>query len=377
MAQNLPPSDCVIIGGGVIGLSLAYELSGRGLSVQVLDQAEVGRGASWAGAGILPPCPTLGAVDPLDQLRSLSHRLHAEWAIDLKNLTGIDTGYKRCGGLYIARSVAESATLSAQRCLWDEHGIQAELWTREDTLKHEPKLSALLGEKSVKAIWYLPDECQLRNPRHLQALAAACRLRGVDLQEHVPVESLEPTSEGGVVAVAQGREYRANQACICSGAWSRLLLDHMDIPTGIMPIRGQMVLYKTPKTLLRHVVNEGHRYLVARDDGRLLAGSCEEEVGFDIATSDSMIRQLRTWAESILPELESATIEKTWAGLRPGTFDGLPYIGPVPNWKQVYVASGHYRAGLHLSCATAVVMADLLQRKPPTIDLTPFRIARG
>jgi glycine oxidase len=138
-----------------------------------------------------------------------------------------------------------------------------------------------------------------------------------------------------------------------------------------------MVLYNTDATLLQHVVNEGHRYLVARDDGRLLAGSCEEEVGFDVSTTDTMIRQLRDWAESILPQLQHANIEKTWAGLRPGTFDGLPYIGQVPNNHQLFVASGHYRAGLHLSCATAVVIADLMQDHKPAIDLSAFRIGRG
>jgi glycine oxidase len=377
MAQNCSTSDCLIIGGGVIGLSLAYELSGRGFSVHVLDQAEVGRGASWAGAGILPPSPTRGAVDPLDQLRALSHQLHSKWAVDLKNSTGIETGYKRCGGLYLARSAAESATLFAQQDLWIEHGIEAKPWTRELTCKAEPNLRELLESQIVRAIWYLPDECQIRNPWHLQALAAACRLRGVELQEHISIECIEPTSDDGVEAVAHGRSFRASVACICSGAWSRLLMDHMHIPTGIMPIRGQMVLYKTEKTLLQHVVNEGHRYLVARDDGRLLAGSCEEEVGYDVATTDSMIRQLRGWAESILPELRHAKIEKTWAGLRPGTFDGLPYLGQVPNLKHLYVASGHYRAGLHLSCATAEVMADLMQGRKPAIDLSAFRIGRG
>ncbi len=377
MAQIQPHSDCLIIGGGVIGLSIAYELAGRGLQVQVLDHSTVGRGASWAGAGILPPCPTQGAVDPLDQLRALSHPLHAKWAVDLKSLTGIDTGYKRCGGLYIARSAAESATLSAQQLLWSEHGIEAYLWAREDVSKHEPNLRCLLGEQNLKAVWHLPDECQLRNPRHLQALAAACRLRGVEILENVAVQSVEPIGDEIVEVVARDRSFRASRACICSGAWSKLLLDDMDIPTGIMPIRGQMVLYNTDECLLNQVVNEGHRYLVARDDGRLLAGSCEEEVGFEVATTDSMIAQLRKWAESILPQLQNAKIEKTWAGLRPGTFDGMPYIGQVPNFKLLFVASGHYRAGLHLSCATAEVVADLIQGNQPAIDLSPFRVGRG
>lgn len=377
MAQNLPTSDCLIIGGGVVGLSVAYELAGRGLSVQVLDQADVGRGASWAGAGILPPCPTRGAVDPLDQLRSLTHRLHAEWAVELKKLTGIDTGYRRCGGIYLARSAAESATLAAQQQLWDDHGIEAELWTPDEARKHEPSLDALVQSQTVRAIWHLPDECQLRNPRHLQALAAACRLRGVEFHENIAIDLLEQTTDDRIEAISKNRVFTASQACICSGAWSKLLLDNMNISTGIMPIRGQMVLYNTGSRKLQCVVNEGHRYLVARDDGRLLAGSCEEEVGFDVATTDAMIGQLRNWAESILPDLRNAEIEKTWAGLRPGTFDGLPYIGQVPGMKHLFVASGHYRAGLHLSCATAVVIADLIQNRAPAIDLNAFRVGRG
>lgn len=367
----------MIIGGGVIGLSLAYELAGRGLTVQVLDQAEVGRGASWAGAGILPPSPTRGAVDPLDQLRSMSHQLHREWARKLRSFTGIETGYNRCGGVYLARSAAESATLLAQRDLWESQGIEAEQWTDETAHLREPSLKAMLESKVVKAIWYMPDECQIRNPWHLKALAVACKMQDVKLIENVSVESVRLTSNGHIEATAQGHCYTATQACICSGAWSRLLLDHLEITTGIMPIRGQMVLYHTEENLLRHVINEGHRYLVARNDGRLLAGSCEEEVGFEIATTEPMIQQLRNWAESILPQLKHATIEKTWAGLRPGTFDGMPYIGQVPNFNQLFVASGHYRAGLHLSCATAVVVADLMQGHKPAIDLTPFRIGRG
>lgn len=377
MALSHPISDCLIIGGGVVGLSIAYELAGRNFSVQILDQAEVGRGASWAGAGILPPSPTQGAVDPLDQLRGMSHQLHAKWASDLKKITGVDTGYQRCGGLYLARSAAERATLHGQQEWWTTHGIKAEFWTKATAYKLEPSLKSILDDQSVKAIWHLPDECQLRNPRHLKALAVACRLRGVEIHEHVAVEHLVPTADDYIEAVAHDHRFKASQACVCSGAWSRLLLDQMGIPTGIMPVRGQMVLYNTERPLLHHVVNEGNRYLVARDDGRLLAGSCEEEVGFELATTESMIRQLRAWAEGILPQLHAAPVEMTWAGLRPGTFDGLPYLGQVPNLKQVFVASGHYRAGLHLSCATAVIIADLMQGHQPAINLCAFRVGRG
>ena len=392
-------ADCLIIGGGVVGLSLAFELAGRGASVQLLDQASLGRAASWAGAGILPPSPTCGAIDPLDQLRGMSHRLHAQWAEQLQTLTGIDTGYARCGGLYLARSAAEAATLTAQQALWAEHGIEAERWSVEETIAREPNLTELLNpsssvsansdsydstsnlananaQPSVKAIWYMPDECQLRNPRHLKALVAACKLRGVQFFEHAHVEQLQ-CADGAIRLTAGEQKFTAKQACICSGAWTRLLMDELQVPTGILPIRGQMLLYRAEKPLLQRVVNEGHRYLVSRNDGRLLAGSCEEEVGFDATTTEPMLQQLRAWAEAILPQLKSTPLENSWAGLRPGSFDGMPYIGAVPGRSQLFVASGHYRAGLHLSCATAFVVADLMQGIPPAIDLTPFRLSRG
>jgi glycine oxidase len=377
MSESQIRSNCLIIGGGVVGLSLAYELAKRGLGVQVLDQSEVGHGASWAGAGILPPSPVRGAVDTLDQLRGMSHRLHAEWAAELRSLTGIDTGYARCGGIYLARSMGEFATLAAQQGYWYEHGIEAELWTGDTAQEREPSLAPLLKTGSVKAAWFLPNECQLRNPRHLRALAAACMQLGVTIHEHVVVEHVESVVDNGIEVIAGERRFRAEQACICSGAWSRLLLDRLAIETGLLPVRGQMVLYNTGQVLLKHVVNEGHRYLVARDDGRLLAGSCEEEVGYDTSTTDAMLRQIREWAESILPQLRDCSVERTWAGLRPASFDGLPYIGQVPHRKRLFVATGHFRAGLHLSCATAVVMADLMQGRLPEIDLTAFRIGRG
>ena len=253
-------SDCLIIGGGVVGLSLALELAERGLAVQLLDQDLVGRAASWAGAGILPPSPTRGAVDPLDQLRGMSHRMHADWATKLESLTGISTGYSRCGGLYLARSAAEAATLAGQLSLWEELGIESQRWTTSEAIEREPSLAPLLETGSIKAIFFLPDECQLRNPRHLKALTAACKLRGVRITENSPVTRIERTPTGTVKTIAGDQVFESRQACICSGAWSRLLLDDLQVATGILPVRGQMILYRAEQSLLQRVVNEGHRY---------------------------------------------------------------------------------------------------------------------
>jgi glycine oxidase len=376
--SNLPNGkSCLILGGGAVGLNLAFELSKRGRSVRVLDQSKMGSGASWAGAGILAACGFEKCDDPLDQLRGLSHRIHATLAIELKELTGIDTGFRRCGGLYLARTAAESATLAAQRILWDEHEVEAHQWTLDQAADVEPALQPLVRSGTIKAVWHLPDECQVRNPWHVQALLAACKKLGAQLNEDIHVQRIDRTTDGRPKAVTDQGEYEADQICICCGAWTRLVLDRMSVPTGIMPVRGQIVLYHTGTPLLKQIINEGHRYLVPREDGRLLVGSCEEEAGYQIQTTEPKMTELRVWAESILPQLKTATIEKTWAGLRPGSFDGMPYMGKVPQFSNVYVAAGHYRSGIHLSCATAVMMADLMDGKPTAIDLSAFRIARG
>jgi len=169
---------------------------------------------------------------------------------------------------------------------------------------------------------------------------------------------------------------RARQYCITSGAWTAPLLAKLDIMAGIVPIRGQMVLFRCPAPPVRRIINAGSRYLVPRDDGRLLAGSTEEEAGFDKRTTDGAIAELVDFARGLIPALAEAEIERTWAGLRPGSFDGLPYLGPLPGLANAFIAAGHFRSGLFLSPATAVVMAQLLCGEEPEIDLGPFRIGR-
>jgi glycine oxidase len=125
------------------------------------------------------------------------------------------------------------------------------------------------------------------------------------------------------------------------------------------------------------VLNEGSRYLVARDDGHVLVGSTEEEAGFDKSTTSTAIEELTRLACDLVPELRRFAVEQTWAGLRPGTYDGFPYLGAVPGLENAFVAAGHFRSGLHLSTGTAVVMGQLMRGETPIIDLSPFRVGRG
>ena len=369
--------EILILGGGIIGLSLAYELSMLGQSVIVIERESVGRAASWAGVGILPPAASTAVDDPLEQLRALSHRLHAEWAVRLRSETGLDNGWRASGGVYLATSRGEAATLAANQLWWQELGIRAERWSGQDLIHHEPKLTPLARSPQLQSVWWLPDECQVRPPHHMRALQQACIQRGVRFLEHCPVQQIEPQGHTGVRLQTAHGVIEGQRLCITAGPWTRGLLEPLRVSTGILPIRGQVILYHPETRWLHSVINEGHRYLVPRDDGRILVGSNEEEVGFVCEGNQRAIEELHAWACSILPELSSVTIEKSWAGLRPGSFDSYPYIGRLSTYPQIFVAAGHYRAGIHLSCGTASVLAELMLHGQASIDLQSFRPGRG
>lgn len=370
-------SSCLIVGGGVVGLSLAYELAVAGWSVRVLDRSEPGREASWAGAGILPPANSATAVHPLDQLRGLSCQLHAEWATRLRSETGIDTGYRRCGGIYVAGSVGEAAALHGLAAFLDDEQVRVEGLSLADVARWEPALEAPVRRGRVRAAIRLPDEAQLRNPRHLAALLAACRQRKVEVVEHAPVEDFSVVGDRLNAVVTPKGTWRADTYCVTSGAWTSRLLELLGVSVGILPIRGQMVLFAAPRPPLRQILNEGPRYVVPRDDGHVLVGSTEEEAAFEKETTVEGIAALTAFAYDLVPELRQAKIEGTWAGLRPGVYDGLPYLGEIPGLSNAFVAAGHFRSGLYLSPGTAVVMSARIAGRDSPIDLSPFRVSRG
>ncbi|MBI3461801.1 MAG: FAD-dependent oxidoreductase [Planctomycetes bacterium] len=177
------------------------------------------------------------------------------------------------------------------------------------------------------------------------------------------------------VRTSRGR-FSAESLCITSGAWSAGLVERLGVQIAVRPIRGQIALLNCLRPVLRRVINDGPRYLVPRPDGRVLVGSTEEDVGFDKRTTTEAIHGLLQFALGLAPALGESQLERVWAGLRPGNADGLPYLGRVPGLERVYVAAGHFRSGLHLSPATAMVMSQLIRGETPEIDLQPFRVDR-
>jgi glycine oxidase len=363
--------DVLIIGGGVIGLSLAWDLARHGTRVHLIDQGEPGREASWAGAGILPPSAFIATQHPAEQLRGLASQLHPQWAEELRTITGIDNGYRLCGGLYLANTPGESAALAAWADSLREDAIEAIPLNAADLRELEPGIA--VPAKSI----LLPTEAQLRNPRHLKALLAACQSSGVTITRNAAASDFAIDGDRlRSIQTSFGQTIEAGKYCFTAGAWTGQLLKPLGISAGILPIRGQIILFKCERPPITRIVNAGSRYLVPREDGYVLAGSTEEEVGFDKRTTAEAIQDLKAFACDLVPELKAAAIERTWAGLRPGTVDGLPYLGRLPGLTNTFVAAGHFRTGLYLSPATAVVMSQLIREEAPMIDIAPLGIGR-
>jgi glycine oxidase len=366
MAQH---ADVLIVGGGVIGLTTAWYLAGEGVAVTLAERGEIGRQASWAGAGILPPADLGQARSPIDRLRAHSVRLYPGLSAQLREQTGIDNGYVACGGLELLDPDVPAALLPSEE--WHGEGVPCERLDRAGLHRREPALAPDLD----RGVW-IPGVAQVRNPRHLKALQAGCAARGVRLLPGWPVERL--VSDGSRIAAFEGPAGRlaAGQVLLAAGAWTAQLLRQAGRSPDIRPIRGQMVLFATGRPGVRPVLMQGKRYLVPRTDGRVLAGSTEEDVGFDARATGGGIAGLIAFATRLVPALAEATLETCWAGLRPGSPDEVPYLGRVPGWDNLHVASGHFRAGLQLSPATGLVMAQHLLGVPTLLPLEPFALDR-
>ncbi|HEX5498013.1 MAG TPA: glycine oxidase ThiO, partial [Thermomicrobiales bacterium] len=365
------------VGGGVIGLSIAYELAGEGRKVRVVERGAPGREASWAGAGILPPAGVGPAGDSYERLLRLSNELHREWSARLREETGIDNGLRRCGGIYLARDAATAGELGRSVELWRREGVAVEELSPAELALREPSLAGGAASADLRAAYWLPDEAQLRNPRHLKALLAGCALRGVEVSAGIAVEDFEVRGQRIAGVRTSGGPIGAETICLTSGPWTKTLLARLGVQAAMKPIRGQIALLNAARPLLRSIVNEGPRYLVPRPDGRILVGSTEEDAGFEKRTTASGIAGLLDFALQIAPGLNAAQFEQCWAGLRPGTLDGRPCLGTLPGLCNAFVAAGHFRSGLQLSPATAVVMGRLMRGLDPQIDLAPFRVDRS
>lgn len=364
-------ADVVIVGGGVVGLSIGYALAGAGVRSTILDRQELGRAASWAGAGMIPPYTERLTANPTLELRSWSALLYPEWSTRLLDETGIDNGFRRTGGVDVAATPREDDELRSMAGRWRAERVAYERMEPADFARVEPALNPLL-----RVAYYLPDRAQIRNPRHIRALQAALTARGATLVPDARVVGFERAGDRVLAVRTEAGPIACGTVIVAAGAWSGALLGDLDLDLPTPPLKGQIVLLRPGRPLIRRIVEHGRMYLVPRDDHRILIGATEEDAGFDDRATELGASALLAEAYHLCPVLAEAEVERTWAGLRPGSVDSRPYLGPAPGWGNVLVATGHKRAGIQLAPASAEVIADLALGRPPRVDLHPFRPGR-
>ncbi len=355
--------EIVVVGAGVVGLTTALKLAERGVSVTLLDRQLAGREASWAGAGMLPPGNPANAVTPEARLRSYSHELWPEFAADLADRTGIDTGYHLCGAIEVCSrdNLNEFQQHAAQ---WQAEGVRVERLSANEIQRHVADMDGQF-EHAI----FLPDFGQMRNPRYLKALKAACLQRGVEILEHVHALDIRQHDDRISEVRIGERRLQFDRICFSAGAWTVSLLQPLGFSIPVKPVRGQIVQLQLPSQPFRCVIELGRCYLVPRRDGLILIGSTEEDAGFAKHTTTEGVAGLLDFAKSLVPSLAHAEVVHTWAGLRPGSPDELPLLGPVPGFSNAYIGAGHFRSGLQMSPATGTILADLMLGDMPAISL--------
>lgn len=362
-------ADIVIVGAGVIGLSTALRLAQQGMQVLIVDRQSVGREASWAGAGMLPPGNLAFAVTPEARLRSYSHQLWDDFATELYELTGIDTGYSRCGAIEL-NDPQDTSHLNGWR-----HQLQSENLAYQDLDSKQLRELAIDLNPSFSEALFVPSFGQVRNPRHLKALEAGCRLLGVQFVQHDHV-SLHRSDSGIVTVESAESSIIANMVCVAAGAWSRPMLANIGCEIPVRPVRGQIAQLRPTEMPFDFVIQIGRRYLVPRKDGLVLVGSTEESCGYSKLVTSEGMRSLLKFAEDLVPSLATAELVQQWAGLRPGSADELPFLGAVPDCDNLFVAAGHFRSGLQMSIGTAQIMCQLITGQQPAISLDGLHVDR-
>lgn len=354
-------SSNVVVGGGIIGLLAAWYLIKAGKTVVVVDQGSIGGESSWAGGGILLPL----YPDRYPALASLvreSEREYVSIVRDLVSLSGIDPQLIFSGLLILDHD--ETVLPSSA---WPQ-GISL---TYDQVIRLEPEVAL---ERGRGAICY--PAAQVRNPRLLSALRSVLSSKGVTFREACEVRGFDISGNSLVGIQVPDGIIKAHSCIVAAGAWTGKLMKSVGLSLPIKPMRGQMISFVAQPGLISHIIVRGYRYLVPRADGRILAGSTVEDVGFDKRTTMIARDALRQAAIELVPALAEYPIECHWAGLRPGSPDDTPFIGEHPTISGLFVCSGHHRNGFATAPASSRLVVELLLRRSTTIAASPYALSR-
>jgi glycine oxidase len=366
---NPSGGDVIVIGAGLIGLTIAFELAERGAGVSIYDRGEPGRGASWAGAGMLAPYTEGLRKEPLLALCAASLQQYPAFVERVIAASALDPRLRLEGVVHAAFDDAEFEALRRHARALEKRSVSCRILDRAALLAAEPWLSAT-------AVGGLAIDCEgcVDNRRLGRSLVAACEARRVRVRNS---SAIKVECDGRrVLGVRTDLGFIPAGAVVnACGAWAAALpgVPASCVPP-VEPVKGQMLALAVPIGLVRRPTWIPGAYLVPRDDGRLLVGATSEYAGFDERVTAQAVHQLLHAGLAAAPSLAAFSLTETWAGLRPGTSDGMPCLGPTPV-DGLFLATGHYRNGILLAPVTARLIADSIERRPVP-ELEDFLLAR-
>jgi len=373
--------DVLIIGGGIIGMLCARELTLAGATVTLIDKNQTGKESSWAGGGILSPLYPWRYCAAVSALAHWSSQHYAALATSLQSETGIDSQLIQSGLLMLDPLSTEEQTSAI---VWaNSTNNNIELLTNTDLHSYFNTTSdteshnniAALNNKFTQGI-LLPDIAQIRNPRLVKALKVSLLLAGVNFVENEEVSEIKIQKNRVSHIMTQTNQYHADNVVVASGAWSTPLLAKANICIDVKPVRGQMILINAHPGLIRHIILNNNQYLIPRQDGRILVGSTLEDVGFDKSITKEAKQSLWETATDLLPALGQFPIEHHWAGLRPGSINGVPTIAAHPDINNLYINTGHFRNGVILGPASARLLTELITGNRTILDPKPYALGQ-
>ena len=367
-------ADVVVVGGGLIGCAVAFELARRGARAVVLERGAVGGEASGAAAGMVAPQAECERPGPLLALGLLSRRRYPGWVEQIEAASGIDVEYRRGGIVYVALTAADVRTLAARRAWQRREGMRVARLGAAAARRLVPEIGPL-----ARMALHFPNDHRVNNERLALAVAAAARSAGAEVREHVAAVAVRAHGDAIEAVESTAGTIPTRVVVNAAGAWGGGLGLPVGVtPPPVVPIRGQMLVLRGPAGMLSRPVYSLRGYVVPRVDGRVLAGSTLEDVGFDKRVTAGAAAAILSAACAMVPALALCTLERTYAGFRPKAPDGLPVLGAAPELRGLVHATGHYRSGILLAPATAAAIADLVEHgrtRWPIAAMGPARFA--
>ncbi|TMN20744.1 glycine oxidase ThiO [Lentibacillus cibarius] len=351
--------DAIIVGGGVMGSSIAYQLSKRNMQVLIIEKDGMAKKASSAAAGMLGAQSELEGDHQLFPLAQQSRAMFPVVAEELKSLSGIDIELKQTGILKVAQTEDELTHLKSVAALQRSMGQEAEWLSAEKIRMKEPELSA-----AALGGFYIPNDGQVSAPLLSKAFAQSAAVLGTDMLEYTKVDSFIRKDNRIIGVKTTAGTYYAEEIVVAGGAWSSHILQKAGESLDVYPVKGECFAVQHDQQMISSSIFLTNGYIVPKSGGRLIIGATQKPGDFDQTVHLHGLSGLIANATNMIPALKEAKWENAWAGIRPQTGDDLPYIGRCPHVNGLSVAAGHFRNGILLSPITGILVADLLEGKP-------------